>query len=166
MHISQFSTRMSLKFHLPESTNNWVGNARYNSMINWLELDVIYQVEVWGDNKIMYYHGSMEDFKVRYYQHKVSIKKGPSLHTTLSSYVWKLKDDNISYKIKWSIKARGHTFSSGGRECDLCLTKRLVILTANQNTILKRRDKLLETCRHRRKHMLVSKKNQLIDTGQ
>ena len=56
----------------------------------------------------------------------------------------------------WSIKARGHAFSSGGKACDLCLTENLTILTADQNTMLNRRDELLETCRHRRKHLLVS----------
>ena len=58
--------------------------------------------------------------------------------------------------VDWSIKARGHPFSSGGRACDLCLTEKLVILTADPNTTLNKRDELLETCRHRRKHLLVS----------
>ena len=40
--------------------------------------------------------------------------------------------------------------------CDLCLTEKLIILTADQNTMLNRRDELLESCRHRRKHLLVS----------
>ena len=128
--------------------------------------NVVYQVEIWGDNKIMYYYGSTEDFKTRYYKHKASFNKRQSQHTTLSSYIWKLKDNNIPYEIKWSIKAKGHTFSSGGRECDLCLTEKLVILTENQNTMLNKRDELLETCRYCRKHMLVSQKNPLIDTGQ
>ena len=51
---------------------------------------------------------------------------------------------------------RGHPFSSGGRACDLCLTEKLTILTADQNSMLNKRDELLETCRHRRKHLLVS----------
>ena len=66
------------------------------------------------------------------------------------------KDKKIPYFVNWSIKARGHPFSSGGRACDLCLTEKLVILTADQNTMLNKRDELLETCRHRRKHLLVS----------
>ena len=52
------------------------------------------------------------------------------------------------YFVNWSIKARGHAFSSGGRACDLCLTEKLIILTADQNTMLNRRDELLESCRH------------------
>jgi hypothetical protein len=52
----------------------------------------------------------------------------------------------IDYEIKWSIKAKGHAFSSGGRACDLCLTEKLVILTSDQNSTLNKRDELLEIC--------------------
>ena len=93
-------------------------------------------------------------FKKRYSKHKSSFKIRPQGHTTLSSYIWKLKDKQIKYETKWSIKARGHAFSSGGRACDLCLTEKLVILTADQNSMLSKRDELLETCRHQRKHLL------------
>ena len=117
--------------------------------------NVVYQAEVHGDNKIMTYYGSTENFKSRYSGHKASIKNRPANHTTLSSYVWGLKDKNISFDIKWSIKAKGHVFSSGSQSCDLCITEKLVILTANPLTTLNKRDELLETCRHRRKHLLV-----------
>ena len=117
---------------------------------------VIYQADVHAENKIMTYNGSTErQFKKRYSEHKSSFKKIPKCHTTLSSHIWRLKDKNISYKVKWSVKARGHAFSSGCRACDLCLTKKLIILTADQNTMLNRRDELLETCRHQRKHLFV-----------
>ena len=36
------------------------------------------------------------------------------------------------------------------------MNEKLTILTADQNSMLKRRDELLETCRHWRKHLLVS----------
>ena len=61
--------------------------------------NVLYQVEVWGDNKIMYYYGSTEDFKTRYYKHKASFNKRQSQHTTLSSYNWKLEDNNGSTQL-------------------------------------------------------------------
>ncbi len=125
---------------------------------------VVYQADVHAENKIMKYYGSTErEFKKRYYAHKSSIKNKPSNHTTLSSYIWKLKDKNIPFEVKWSIKSRGHA-SSGGRACDLCLTEKLVILTEDQNTMLNKRDELLETCRHRRKHLLISLKQPKIDT--
>ena len=122
--------------------------------------NVIYQANVHGDGKIMKYFGSTVDFKSRYSQHKSSLNNRPTLHTTLSSYVWKLKDRNIKFDIKWSIIEKGHAFSSGSKSCDLCLTEKLVILTADQRTMLNKRDELLETCRHRRKHLLISQKEQ------
>ena len=67
-----------------------------------------------------------------------------------------VKEKKIPHFVNWSIKARGHAFSSGGRACNLCLTEKLTILTADQSTILNRRDEFLETCRHQRKHLLVS----------
>ena len=39
-----------------------------------------------------------------------------------------------------SFKAKGHAFSSGCRACDLCLSEKLAILTADQNTMLNKRD--------------------------
>ena len=105
----------------------------------------------------MSYFGSTErSFKKRYSEHKSSIKNRPKNHTTLSSYIWKLKDKNTPFTIEWSIKSKGHAFSSGGKVCDLCLTEKLIILTENQHSMLNKRDELLETCRHRRKHLLIS----------
>ena len=92
-----------------------------------------------------------------------SIKNRPKNHTTLSSHIWKLKDRGVHFDIKWSIKARGHPFASRGKACDLCITEKLIILTEDQRSMLNKRDELLETCRHRRKHMLVSLKYPPID---
>ena len=82
--------------------------------------NVVYQVEVCIENKKMLYYGSTENFKSRYSQHKSSINNRPAQHTTLSSYVWKLKDSKTPFNLKWSIKEKGHVFSSGGRSCDSC----------------------------------------------
>ena len=120
--------------------------------------NIVYQADVHAENKIMKYFGSTIDFKSRYSKHKSSFNKRPTMHTTLSSYIWKLKDKNVNFNVEWSVKAKGHAFSSGSKACDLCLTEKLVILTEDQNTMLNKRDELLETCRHRRKHLLISQK--------
>ena len=114
----------------------------------------------------MNYFGSTENFKSHYSQHKSTFTNRLTAHTILSSYVWKLKDANIPFENKWSIIKKGHAFSSSSKACDLCLTEKLVILTENQQNMLNKRDELLETCRHRRKHLLVSSKPPILDTGQ
>ena len=126
--------------------------------------NVIYQADILGDNKNMTYFGSTENFKTRYYKHKALFNQRPTQHTTLSSYIWWLKDNNILYEVRCSIKAWGHTFSSGGRSCDLCLTEKWVILTKDQHIMPNKRDELLETCRHCKKNLLVSQKN-ILDSG-
>ena len=104
------------------------------------------------------------DFKSRFSKHKSSFEKRPTNHTTLLSYIWKLKDKNLPFNVTWSIKVQEHPFN-GGKTSDLCNSEKLVILTENQSTLLNRRDELLETCRHRRKYLLASIINIPLDTG-
>ena len=118
--------------------------------------NIIYQAEVQAEGKIMTYYGSTVDFKKRYGSHKHSLKHKTANQTALSSYVWKLKDKKVPHEIRWSRKARGHPFASGGRACDLCLSEKLIILMADQDKTINKRDELLETCRHKREHLLVS----------
>ena len=121
--------------------------------------NVIYQADVYDipNDTVMKYYGLTEnEFKARCSKHNSSFRDRTRPQTTLSSYVWKLKDRENPHVVDWSIKARGHPFSSGGRACDLCLTEKLTILTADQNSMLNKRDELLEACRHQRKHLLVS----------
>ena len=93
----------------------------------------IYQADVHAENRVMSYYGlTQNEFKKRCSTHKTSFRKIPKCHTTLSSYIWKPKDKKIPHFVNWSIKARGHPFSSGGRACDLCLTEKLIILMADQ----------------------------------
>ena len=110
---------------------------------------VIYQADVHAENKVMKYFGSTErPFKKRYSEHMSSIRNRPTNHTTLSSYIWKLKDKGSQFEIKWSINSKGHAFSSVGKACDLCITEKLVILRESQHSMLNKHDELLETCRH------------------
>ena len=94
------------------------------------QTNVVYQADVHAeDTPIMSYYGLPEnELKKRCSTHKTSFRNIPKSHTTLSLYIWKLKDRKTPHFVNWSIKARGHPFSSGGRSCDLCLTEKLVIL--------------------------------------
>ena len=95
----------------------------------------------------------LHHIKERHFRRRPATEANYRLHISWVSEfaIWK------SHSLyNWSIKARGHAFSSSSRACDLCLTEKLIILTADQSTMLNRRDELLETCRHQRKHLLVS----------
>ena len=68
-------------------------------------------------------------------------------YNTIPSYL-EVKGQKNPYEIKWSIQARGHAVSSGSWACNLCLIEKLVILAGDQNSMLNKRDELLETCGH------------------
>ena len=62
--------------------------------------------------------------------------------TTLSEYIWKLKDQKTPFSIKWSVKAKAYAFSSGGKRCDLCITEKMVILLSDPRYSLNQRSKM------------------------
>ena len=63
----------------------------------------------------------------------------------------------------WSVKAKAYPISSGGRQCDLCLTEKLTILMANPDTTLNKRDEIMEKCKHKRKYVLATVKQPIIE---
>ena len=119
---------------------------------------VVYQATIESNNETKIYYGSTKnEFKTRFLQHMSSfnttLKKSS---TTLARYVKKLKNQNFDFKISWSIKAKAHTFSSGSKKCDLCVTEKLTILKADPQTLLNKRDELLAKCPHKRSYYLSS----------
>ena len=86
---------------------------------------IIYQAAVKREdnNKNEYYVGLTENsFKTRYNAHINSFRQQNKRHsTTLSQYVWTLKDQGISYNIKWSVLAKGSPYAPSAKSCNLCL---------------------------------------------
>ena len=70
-------------------------------------------------------------WKKRYYNHKKSFNhKRYSLETTLSSYVWHLKETlNETPNLKWSAVRCVAPYSNISKKCLLCLYGKLVIIT-------------------------------------
>ena len=71
--------------------------------------------------------------------------------TTLSKYIWDLKEEETNYEIKWSIVKRVRAYKSRDAQCHLCLQEKLCILNAEKKTLLNKRSELLAKCRHRNK---------------
>ena len=118
-----------------------------------LQKSVVYQAHVATKNKTMIYTGMTKNsFKQRFNAHNATIVKRPTKEkvTTLSEHVWKLKDNNIPFKITWSIKSKAYSFSSGSKKCDLCITEKLTILRSNPRFSLNQRTELLSKCPHKK----------------
>ena len=160
-HISKHNVKICQKPDNSNVTNVAKCNCRVKDECplngECLTTSVVYQASVRCDNSNVEktYVGLAEGtFKKRWDKHKYTFKHPNASSTALSSYIWKCKKANKNPKIDWSIKAKAHAFSSGGKQCDLCLTEKVNILLANPKSSLNQRNEILEKCRHKRKFLL------------
>ena len=77
-------------------------------------------------------------------------KKG----TTLSNYVWHLKDHNVNYNLKWSVVARGSDYNPATGICRVCLLEKFFIMFKPEGASLNQRSEFFTHCRHYRKFLL------------
>ena len=111
---------------------------------------VVYKVEVYSDpnnkrNKKIYFGSTQEDFKTRCYNHKTNFSHEKYGHsTTLSSYVWKFKDNKgIDPIMKWEVIKKF-------RKYRLCMEEKLAIASCKSRDMLNQRSEVLNSCRHKR----------------
>ena len=80
------------------------------------------------------YHGMTENsFKQRYYGHKSDFKNEEKYGTSLSRYIWKLKNiksslpenrkKNFKWSVKWEIKEKAPVYKPGMNDCKLCIAE-------------------------------------------
>ena len=121
-----------------------------------LQKNVVYQADVECKNTVKTYYGLTEQtFKARWNNHQFSLRNADhTKKTALSSYVWKCKNEKLEPKITWSIKTKAYPMSSGGKQCDLCLSEKLTILMADPTSTLNKRDEIMAKCKHKRKFTL------------
>ena len=121
--------------------------------------NIVYQATVTATNlPTKYYYGLTERrFKDRFYEHTADAKhKSHRNNTRLSVYVWELKERGVDYNITWSIKKRASSYQRSSGRCDLCLAEKMVIATADKNSMLNSRSEIVSACRHRHKYKLGS----------
>ena len=121
---------------------------------------LIYQATVTrlDTQKTETYIGLTENtFKTRFNGHLCSFRNSSKRNsTTLSQYVWYLKDNNIEFEIKWKIVDRGKPYSPGGKSCNLCIKEKYFIICKSHMATLNSRNELGSECRHRKKHLLAN----------
>ena len=76
--------------------------------------------------------------------------------TSLSHYVWKLKDNNTPYRISWQIITRSPSFNPTKKSCSLCLKEKYCIMFRPEGATLNDRSEFYATCRHRLKPLLAN----------
>ena len=96
-------------------------------------------------------------FKERFYGHNrnINTRSGPkNPGTTLSHYIWELKDNNVPYNTKWSILSKASTFNPVTKKCRLCLKEVYYILYKPKTASLNSRSEVLGWCKHRKQWSL------------
>ena len=101
----------------------------------------------------MVYYGLTETtFKTRYNHHTHTFRTpGKCNSTGLSSHMWELKDLGFEPNIEWEIHKRAAPYKRGSKICDLCLTEKMVIASADPTTSLNKCSELVSSCHYRAK---------------
>ena len=117
---------------------------------------IVYKAEVEANNgKCVYYGASEGEFKTRYNNHTKSFRSRRYCNESeLSKYIWKLKDNNTNFILKWSIASLASPCKCGTRKCDLCLSEIVSIVRADPKFLLNKTTELVSKCRHRNKFLL------------
>ena len=115
----------------------------------------VYQANVSTNRTTKTYYGlAGTTFKKRYGGRRSNLENREDYGTALSKYLWLLRDNNVTFDLKWSIKKKAQVYSAGAKYCDLCLTEKAIIMLADKNCI-NIRSEILQKCPHIKKFTLV-----------
>ena len=125
--------------------------------------DIIYKCTVLSPGKPnkVYLKTTESDFKKQFYNHRKSFDNEASANdTTLSKYIWELKEtSNLSPTLVWSIAKKVPSYSNISKKCLLCLHEKLEIINyPGPDELLNKRLELISKCRHANKFLLCNYK--------
>ena len=116
---------------------------------NCLASSVVYRAHVTGSDMKEYTGLTEGTFKTRFNGHQHTIRhKKHETSTRLSRHIWRLKDQNKPYSIRWSVVRRAAPYSNISKRCNLCLAEKLEIAWADKTRSLNKRSELVSKCRH------------------
>ena len=120
---------------------------------------VVYRATVTTNNKTETYVGlTAGNFKKRWSKHKTDFSYSDKRNsTTLASYIWKLKDDNVAHQVEFEIVCRAAPFSPVSGRCDLCTAEKYEIMFNRGKATLNSRHEIFSACRHKWSNLLVKK---------
>ena len=96
------------------------------------------------------YIGSTNDFARRYYKHRTDAKN-PDYRTatTLSVYIWKLKDEGKNFQVSWRILDRAPLYDYSSKLCGLCRMESYFVLFRPNLATLNKNHKIFRPCPQR-----------------
>ena len=89
-------------------------------------------------------------FKSRWDGHNFDFRhENSKKHTTLSKYIWYLKNNNIQYQLEWKILDKAKSFNPVTGVCRLCLLEKYYIMYNAKDATLNLKDELYQPCVHK-----------------
>ena len=124
-----------------------------------LKKEVIYQATVnsEGGETENYVGLTANTFKERYSGHTFNFNHEDSKGTTLSAYIWKLKNQNKNYEISWKILQHAKPFTPVNGQCALCTAEKKTIIFKPELATLNTRNELGAHCKHKQSKLLYKK---------
>ena len=120
--------------------------------------NVVYQATVTSDDgQVNTYIGGTNNFRVRYYAHR-SDANNPSRKekgTTLSKYIWNLKEERKDFQIKWRFVDRGAPYNPISRVCRLCVKESYYLIFHREMSSINKRNEIFNVCKHRFTDLLM-----------
>ena len=124
--------------------------------------DVVYQAKVrrLDNNKEETYIGlTSNTFKQRWTAHKSSFRLEPhEKDTRLSTYIWKLKRQQVNFELSWRIVAKTRSYSPVSKKCMLCIKEKFYIIFGDSMATLNKRHEFFTPCQHKAKFKLSNQK--------
>ena len=74
--------------------------------------------------------------------------------TTLSKYIWSLRDKGIQYSIKWRSVSKCSAYSPSSNVCKLCLREKYFIIYKARICVFNSRNELPSECKHWKCYLL------------
>ena len=153
-NCTKLNPDVSLKYRCNcRSTNEYPSQNKY------LTPQTVYHANVKNcTNDEKFYSGVSETpFKERFENHKTEFCYAKYRNSTqLSTYIWQLRDLQMTPKVSWEIAAVSKC-ETRIDSCKLCLTEKLFIIKSfDNNQLLNKKSELVNTCRHKNKLLLKS----------
>ena len=117
---------------------------------------VIYQATVLSEEKRnqTYIGLTAGTFKKRFDGHTSTFRSEEANGTTLSSYIWKLKNEGRDFEILWKVISKATPFSPVTEQCALCTAEKFYIIYKPELGTLNTRNELGAHCRHKQRVLL------------
>ena len=121
--------------------------------------NIIYVATVTQDDQTKNHYTGLcsTTFKARLGIHKQSIKNEAINQTSLSKFIWKLKQKNIQYTLSWKLIDRAKPFSPITGSCALCLREKFYIMFSPASADLNSRSEIYCNCRHKQTVLLIKR---------